>query len=96
MMDKNEIYEMVIREMTEAALLERRENCAEEEQQLYAEANALAKQRQELLATLSPEQCQVLEEYFTKTQLIADNECRHLYVQGAKDCVELLKKLGAL
>ena len=95
-MNKEEIYEMIMREMTEAALLERRENCAEEEQHLYAEANSLAKQRQELLAKLVPEQRQVLEDYFVKTQLIADHECQHLYVQGAKDCVELLKKLGAL
>lgn len=95
-MDKKEIYEMVIREMTECALSERRKSCDEKEQQLYAEVNALAKQRQELLQILSPEQRQVLEDYFIKTQLIADHECQHLYVQGAKDCVELLKKLGAL
>lgn len=95
-MDKKEIYEMVIREMTERTLQERRENCDEKEQQLYVEAGALAKQRQELLRTLSPEQRQVLEDYFIKTQLIADHECQHLYVQGAKDCVELLKKLGVL
>lgn len=95
-MDKNEIFETVIREMTETALLDRRENCDEKEQQLYAEAGVLAKERQELLQTLSPEQRQVLEDYFIKTQLIADHECQHLYVQGAKDCVELLKKLGAL
>lgn len=95
-MDKKEIYETVIREMAERALLERRENCAEQEQLLYAEVGALAKQRQELLQTLSPEQRQVLEDHFIKTQLVADHECQHLYVQGAKDCVELLKKLGAL
>ena len=87
-MDKNEIFEFVIREMTETALLNRRETCAEEEQQLYKETGALSRQRQE--------DCQVLEDYFVKTNLIADHECRHLYVQGAKDCVELLKKLGVL
>lgn len=96
MMDKEKIYEMVLREMTEAALSERRETCDEADRQLYVEADALAKQRQELLHALSPEQRQVLEDYFIKTQLIADHECQHLYVQGAKDCVELLKKLGAL
>ena len=93
-MDKNEIFEFVIREMTETVLLNRRETCAEEEQQLYKETGA--RQRQEILAKLPPEDCQVLEDYFVKTNLIADHECRHLYVQGAKDCVELLKKLGVL
>lgn len=37
-----------------------------------------------------------MEDYFVKSSLIDDYECRHLYVQGAKDCVELLKKLGVL
>ena len=64
--------------------------------QLYKETGALSRQRQEILAKLPPEDCQVLEDYFVKTNLIADHECRHLYVQGAKDCVELLKKLGVL
>lgn len=95
-MDKNEIFEFVIREMTETALESRREICAEEEQQLYKETGALSRQRQEILAKLPSEECQVLEDYFVKTNLIADHECRHLYVQGAKDCVELLKKLGVL
>lgn len=95
-MDKKEIYEMVIREMSECALLERRKTCDDKEQPLYAEASALVKQHQELLAALLPEQRQALEDYFIKTQLIADHECQHLYVQGAKDCVELLKKLEVL
>lgn len=95
-MDKHEIFEMVIREMTEIALLERRKSCAEEEKKLYQEAAALSKQRQDILAKLSPENRQALEEHEVKNGLIADHECRHLYVQGAKDCVELLKKLGVL
>ena len=95
-MNKEEIFEMVITEMTETALLERRGTCAEDEQRLYTEVGELSRQRQDILAPLSPEERQVLEDYLVKTNLIADHECKHLYVQGAKDCVELLKKLGAL
>lgn len=95
-MDRNEIFELVIREMTETALLEYRKNCAEEEKQLYQETAALSKKRQEIFTRLALEDRQVLEDYFVKTNLIADHECKHLYVQGAKDCVELLKKLGVL
>lgn len=95
-MDKNEIFEFVIREMTETALLIHRETCAEEEQQLYKETGVLSRQRREILAKLPPADRQVLEDYIVKTNLIADHECKHLYVQGAKDCVELLKKLGVL
>ena len=95
-MSKEEIYETVIREMTEQTLSERRESCSEEEQQLYTETGKLSKAATEIVQRLSPEERQVLEDYFVKTNLIADHECQYLYVQGAKDCVELLKKLGAL
>ena len=95
-MDKKEIYEMVIQEMTEYALMRRRESCEEEEQKLYQEACALAEQKRDVLAKLSTEDRQVIDGYITKTNLIAQHECEYLYVQGARDCVELLKKLGVL
>lgn len=95
-MDRNEILEMVVREMTEMALLERRENCAEEEKLLYQEVIMLSQKRQKILEKLSAEECQVLEDHYISNSLIADHERKHLYMQGAKDCVELLKKLGIL
>lgn len=49
-----------------------------------------------MLAKLSTEDHQIIDDYITKTNLIAQHECEYLYVQGAKDCVELLKKLGVL
>ena len=85
-MDKKEIFEMVVSEMTENA----------EQEQLCKEVGELAGKRQAVLEKLSPEDRQVLEDYLTKTNLVADHDCQHLYVQGAKDCVELLKKLGVL
>lgn len=95
-MDKNEIFEMVIREMTERALAERRKDCDEQEKKLYTETGELSQKRQEILKKLPAEERQVLEDYHVNTSLIADHECAHLYVQGARDCVELLKKLGVL
>ncbi|MDD3230247.1 MULTISPECIES: hypothetical protein [Caproicibacterium] len=95
-MDKQEIAEMAIRELTEHALSQRRENLCEEEQKLHNEVRNLSTQAHDIVAELSPEQCKILTDYFEKTNLIADHECSFLYVQGAKDCVELLKKLGAL
>lgn len=96
MVEKTEILEMVVREMTERALAERRENCEEQERQLYEKTGELSQKRQEILKKLSLEDRQVLEDYHVNNSLIADHECAHLYVQGAKDCVELLKKLGVL
>ena len=95
-MDKKEIYEMVIQEMTEHALMRRRESCEEQEQKLYQEIGVLSEKKRDVLAKLSTEDHQVIDDYITKTNLIAQHECEYLYVQGARDCVELLNKLGVL
>ncbi len=95
-MEKSEIFENAIRELTEEATAKRKENMDESEQQLYAEVRALSSQAQTIVRSLPEDQQKILTDYFVKTNLIADHDCQHLYVQGAKDCVELLKKLGAL
>ena len=94
-MDKDKIFEMVIREMTENALSCRRENLEEGEQQLYTEVGSLSSRARDIVKELSEEKQKILIDYFEKTNMIADHECAYLYVQGAKDCVEMLKKLGA-
>ncbi len=95
-MDKNEIFEMVIQEMTEHALLHRRKTCNDEEKNLYQEIGVLAEKKWDVLAKLSPEDQQVVEDYIVKINLLAQHESAYLYVQGAKDCVEMLQKLGVL
>lgn len=95
-MDKREIFEMVIREMMVNALSKRKENLEEDEQQLYTEVGNLSLQARDIVKELSEEKQKILIDYFEKTNMIADHECAYLYVQGAKDCVEILKKLGAL
>lgn len=95
-MEKSEIFESVIRELTEAAIEKRKEALDDSELQLYAKVKALSLQAREIVKSLPEDQQKILTDYYEKTNLIADHECQHLYVQGAKDCVELLKKLGAL
>jgi bisphosphoglycerate-independent phosphoglycerate mutase (AlkP superfamily) len=95
-MDKEKIFEMVIREMTESALSSRRENLEEGEQQLYTEVGFLSIQAGDIINELPEGKQKILIDYFEKTNMVADHECAYLYVQGAKDCVELLKKLDAL
>ena len=95
-MDKKEIYEMVIQEMTENALERRRTSCSEEEQKLYCEVGILSENVRNVLEKLSPEERQAVDDYITTTNRIAQHECEYLYVQGAKDCVEMLKRLGVL
>lgn len=85
-----------IRELTEAAISKRKKTPNDSEQQLYAEVMALSSQAHEIVKSLPENQQKILTDYFEKTNLIAGHECQHLYVQGAKDCVELLKKMGVL
>ena len=95
-MEKSEIFGSVIRELTEVAISKRKEALNDSELQLYAEVKALSSQANQIVKSLPEDQQRILTDYFEKTNLIADHECQHLYVQGAKDCVELFKKLGAL
>lgn len=95
-MEKNEIFETAIRELTETAIEKRKETLDDSELQLYAEVKALSSQARDIMKSLPEDQQKILTDYFEKTNLIADHECQHLYVQGAMDCVELLNKLGAL
>lgn len=74
----------------------RKETLDDSELQLYVEVKALSPQALKIVKSLPEDQQKILTDYFEKTNLIADHECQHLYVQGAKDCVEQLKKLGAL
>ena len=95
-MEKSEIFEMAIRELAESAIEKRKEALDDSELQLYTEVRALSSQAREIMKSLPEDQQKILTDYFEKTNLIADHECQHLYVQGAKDCVELLKKLDVL
>ncbi len=95
-MGKKKILEMLIQELIEQALSFRRENCNPVEKKLYHEVGELSKQKEDVIAKLAEKDCQVIKNYILKMNLIADQECKYLYVQGARDCVEALKKLGVL
>ena len=51
----------------------------------------MSTQARDIVAELPQEQQKILTDYFEKANLIADHECAFLYVQGAKDCIGLLK-----
>lgn len=95
-MDKEQIFEVAIRELTENALEIRRENLPETELELYSEIENLSKDVQDILNELSEEQRNTIESYIDQKEYAADKECLFLYTQGAKDVIALLKELGAL
>lgn len=93
-MEKSEIFEIAIRELTEAAIEKRREALDDSEQRLYTEVKALSSQANQIVKSLPEDQQKILTDYFEKTNLIADHECQHLYVQGAKDLCGVAQKAG--
>lgn len=95
-MEKEKIYEMIIREMTEKALRERREEPSAEDKELEERVLVLSQQLQERLETMEEADRQLIEENINAKMLLMDRECQFLYVQGARDCVALLKELGVL
>ena len=94
-MDREEIYEMVIREMTETAVRERNEHSLED-QELQEKVARLSKEMQEKTKDLPEDVKKAITDYVEAALLAADHDCLYLYEQVAKDCVALLKKLGVL
>ncbi len=94
-MEKNEIYDMVIREMTELAIQKRDEENPEENE-LKERVQKLSIKLQKKLDKLPEDVKNTITEYIETSALAADHDCMYLYVQGAKDCIEFLKRLGVL
>ena len=75
---------------------EHRIELAADNKDCNAELIPLSKQMDAVLAKMPKEEADIINSYITKSSLVADKDCAFLYVQGAKDCVRLLKKLGVL
>ena len=94
-MDREEIYEMVIREMTETAVHEHNEHSLEN-QELQEKVAKLSKEMQEKIKDLLEDVKKAITDYVEVTLLAMNHDCLYLYKQGSKNCVALLKKLGVL
>ena len=90
-----EIWEMVVTELTEQGIRKQREQNPEIES-LIEDQTALSAQAQECLAALDSKVRDTLTRYYEQAELIADKQIQYLYLQGAKDCVRLLKTLGVI
>lgn len=90
----NEILDMIITRMTEYGIREQR-NHAPEIDALIEDNVSLSVQVKNILGKLDEDSREVLVRYYEQSEKIADVQIKYLYIQGAKDCVQLLKKLGA-
>lgn len=94
-MDYDEIMEMMITELTERGLREQRKENTELDAQIK-ELVALGDELRSRIKALDAQALEKLERYLDSMNLIAGSRMRYLYLQGAKDCVRLLKSLRAI
>lgn len=94
-MEYEEIMDMIVGELTQRALSRQRE----EDENLYQLILRQAELRASIeryLAKLDEPDRQIFQEYLELNLEIWGFQEKYLYLQGAKDCVRLLKDLGAL
>ena len=95
-MTEEEIFTMIVDELTEHALQKHRDELAAEGNDYNVELVPLSKAVDKILSELSPEHSDTISTYITKCALVAEKDCSFLYIQGAKDCIKLLKALGII
>lgn len=94
-MEYDEIVDMVVTELTERSFQQQR---AEDEQldQLVKRRVELSGQVEQITAGLDAEARTFLTAYSEVVGKISERESKNIYLQGAKDCVWLLKALEVI
>ncbi len=90
-MTEIELTTVIVDELKENALIEKYKD-----DERHAELIKLSKQVKKILEELPLEKATIINDYITKADIAADEDCRYLYVQGAKDCVKALKRLEVI
>lgn len=93
--DYEEILEMVLTELIERGYRQQRKE-DEEMDRLVKRRVELKEQAVLCTASLDEQVKQTLEEYNNSIDLIYGLQLKYIYLQGAKDCVRLLKALEAI
>lgn len=95
-MTEQELISMILNEITEYELEQYRKENNKSYITLISEISALSAATQKILSKISSDEAQTIDKYITKSAELADKDCVYLYMQGAKDCVKLLKRLGVI
>ena len=90
-MQYDEILEMVITELTERGHKQQRSENPEVNE-LALRRIELSGQVQEYVSRLSQDAQDTLEEYHNTIDILSGHQIRYLYLQGAKDCISLLRE----
>lgn len=94
-MEYEEIMDMIVGELTQRALSRQREENENLDQLILRQAELRASIERYLAKIDEPDR-QIFQEYLELNLEVWGFQEKHLYLQGAKDCVRLLKDLGAL
>ena len=91
-MDYDEIMEMVISELIERGYHQQRKE--DEEMDRLIKRRIELRQQADLHRRPDGQAKRTLEEYYDSIDHINGHQLKYIYLQGAKDCVRLLKSLG--
>lgn len=94
-MEYEEIMGMVVGELTQRALSQQREEDENLDQLILRQAELRASIEQYLEKLDEPDR-QIFQEYLELNLEVWGFQEKHLYLQGAKECVRFLKELGVL
>ncbi len=94
-MDYEEILDMVVTELTERSFQQQRKEDKQLDQ-LVKRRVELSEQVKQNIAGLDAETRKLLTEYSEIVGKISEHESKYIYLQGAKDCVRLLKALEVI
>lgn len=94
-MEYEEIMDMIVGELTQRALSRQREKDENLDQLILRQADLRAS-IERYLAKLDEPDRQIFQEYLELNLEVWGFQEKHLYLQGALECVRLLKDLGVL
>lgn len=94
-MEYKEIADLVVRELIERGLGQQRQD-DQQFSSLIKRHVALHGQMEQCVSSLDEASKQLFSDYHQIITEVDIYQERYLYIQGAKDCVKLLKSLGVL
>lgn len=94
-MEYEEIMDMIVGELTQRALSRQREEDENLDQLILRQAELRASIERHLEKFDEPDR-QIFHDYLELNLEVWGFQEKHLYLQGAKDCVRLLKDLNVL
>lgn len=94
-MDYDEIVKTAVDELIEQGLLRQRKEIPKVEE-LIKERVELSQQVMKRMETMDEETRNLLREYHEIINEVDGFQFQYIYLQGAKDCVRILKELGVL